>query len=64
MRANPKFEQVSISLGTRGVRTSVSDARAEEIILIFRAGNLDSNRYEVVFRDDMRGGTVQARLVR
>jgi hypothetical protein len=64
MRANPKFEQVSISLGTRGVRTSTSDQRAEQLILIFRNGNLDSDRYEVVLKDDQRGGTVQAKLVR
>lgn len=64
MRANPKYEQVSISLGTKGVRPALSDLRAQQLILIFRAGNLDSNRYEVVLRDDVRGGVVQARLVR
>ncbi|MCK6590327.1 MAG: hypothetical protein L6Q76_22410 [Polyangiaceae bacterium] len=63
MRANPKLEQVSISLGTKGVRSSISDARAQKIILIFRA-NLDTNRFEVVLRDDQRGGLVQARIVR
>lgn len=64
MRANPKLEQVSISLGTRGVRTALSDQRAQEIILILRNANLDSSRYEVVFRDELKAGTVQARLVR
>jgi hypothetical protein len=64
MRANPKYEQVSIGLGTKGVRSSVSDLRAQQIIFVFRAGNLDSNRYEVVLRDDLRGGIVQARIVR
>lgn len=64
MRANPKFEQVSISLGTKGVKSAVSDARAQEIILIFRAGNLDSNRYEVVLRDDSRGGNVTVKIIR
>lgn len=63
MRANPKFEQVSISLGTKGVRPSVSDLRAQKIILIFQA-NLDTNRFEVVLRDDVKGGVVQAKLVR
>jgi hypothetical protein len=63
MRANPKFEQVSVSLGTKGVRPSISDARAQQIILIFRA-NLDTNRFEVVLRDDQRGGIVQAKIVR
>ena len=63
MRANPKFEQVSVSLGTKGVKASVSDARAQQIILIFRA-NLDTNRFEVVLRDDQKGGVVQAKIVR
>jgi hypothetical protein len=31
--------------------------------LIFQA-NLDTNRFEVVLRDDMKGGVVQAKLVR
>ncbi len=64
MRANPKFEQVSISLGTKGVKPAISDARAQEIILIFRAGNLDSNRYEVVLKEDSRGGNVTVKIIR
>jgi len=64
MRANPKYEQVSISLGTRNVRTALSDQRAQEIILIFRNGNLNSDRYEVVFVDEMKGGSVSAKLIR
>lgn len=63
MRANPKLEQVSISLGTKGVRSSVSDLRAQQIILLFRA-NLDTNRFEVVLRDDVKGGVVNVRIVR
>src|SRR5262249_17362031 len=54
MRANPKLEQVSIAIGTKGVRAQLSDKRAQEILLVLRAGNLDSNRYEVVLRDDLR----------
>lgn len=64
MRANPKIEQVSISIGTKGAKAALSDKRAQEILLILRAGNLDSNRYEVVLRDDLRSGLVQIRLVR
>lgn len=64
MRANPKIEQISISVGTRGARAALSDKRAQEILLVLRAANLDSNRYEVVLRDDVRGGSVQVRLVR
>jgi hypothetical protein len=65
MRANPKIEQVSIAVGTKGVRPALSDKRAQEILLILRAGgNLDASRYEVVLRDDLRAGTVQVRLVK
>lgn len=64
MRANPKIEQISISIGTRGARAALSDKRAQEILLVLRAANLDSNRYEVVLRDDQRAGMVQVRLVR
>jgi len=64
MRANPKIEQVSISLGTKGVSADMSDRRAQSIIFVLRSGSLDSNRYEVVLRDDLRAGTVQARIIK
>lgn len=64
LRANPKIEQVSISVGTKGARAALSDKRAQEILLVLRGANLDSNRYEVVLRDDLRGGAVQVRLVK
>nr|AYM54422.1 hypothetical protein [Phaselicystis flava] len=64
MRANPKIEQVSFGVGTKGGSTKSSDKQAQEILLVLRAGNLDSSRYEVVFRDDVRAGTVVVRLVR
>ena len=64
MRANPKIEQVSISLGTKGVSSDVSDRRAQAIIFVLRSGSLDSNRYEVVLRDDLKAGTVEARVVK
>lgn len=64
MRANPKIEQVSIALGTKGVSTDMSDKRAQAIIFVLRSGSLDSNRYEVVLRDDLKAGTVQARVIK
>ena len=64
MRANPKIEQVSISLGTKGVKNDISDKRAQAIIFVLRSGSLDSNRYEVVLRDDLRAGTVEARIIK
>ncbi|MDI1435096.1 thrombospondin type 3 repeat-containing protein [Polyangium sorediatum] len=64
MRANPKIEQVSVSLGTKGVSADLSDRRAQAIIFVLRSGSLDSNRYELVLRDDLRAGTVQARIIK
>jgi transposase len=64
MRANPKIEQVSIGVGTKGAPAKLSDKRAQEILLILRAGNLDESRYEVLLRDDLKAGNVLVRLVR
>lgn len=64
MRANPKFEQVSVSLGTKGARAELSDARAQQIILILSAGSLESGRFEVVLTDELPAGAVEARLIR
>ena len=64
MRANPKIEQVSIGVGTKGAPAKLSDKRAQEILLILRGGNLDESRYEVLLRDDLKAGNVLVRLVR
>jgi hypothetical protein len=62
MRANPKIAQISIALGTKGVRPGVSDKRAQDILGVLRAANLDANRFEVVLRDDLKGGVVQVKI--
>ena len=64
MRANPKLEQVSFTLGTKGVRSELSDKRAQQIILVLRQSNLDSERYEVVLQDDLKAGIIQIRVHR
>ena len=61
LRANPKLERISIAIGTKGARPALSDKRAQEVLLVLRAANLDPSRYEVVLRDDVRGGLVQIR---
>jgi hypothetical protein len=63
MRANPKIEQVSVSLGTKGVPAAVSDKRAQDILLVFQGANLDSSRYEVVLSED-KAGNIAIRLIR
>ena len=44
------------------MKPPLSDKRAQEILLVLRAGNLDSDRYEVVLRDDLRPGMVQVKV--
>jgi hypothetical protein len=63
MRANPKLEQVSLSLGTRGTSAALSDQRAQTLLVVLGAASLDSNRYEVVLSDD-QAGVVKLRLIR
>jgi len=63
VRANPKIEQVSVELGTRGASAQVSDQRAAAILLIFRAVYLDASRYEVVLRDDLKAGAVEIHIL-
>jgi hypothetical protein len=62
LRANPGIDRLSISIGTKGVKGPLSDKRAQEILAILRAGNLDPSRYEVVLRDDIKGGQVQVQV--
>ena len=63
MRANPKIEQVSVTLGTKGASADTSDKRAKQILVIL-GNNLDSNRFEVVLREDLKAGVVEIRLIR
>ncbi len=59
LRANPKIQQVSIAIGTKGAKAPLSDKRAQEILAVLRGGSLDSSRYEVVLQADLRAGLVQ-----
>lgn len=63
MRANPSIARISIEIGTRGDKPKVSDKHAEQILLVLRAGNLDTSRYEVVLRSDLPARTVVVRLL-
>jgi hypothetical protein len=64
IRANPKIELLSVALGTKGRSNDVADQRARNLMLVFRAGNLDTSRYEVVLREDLPAGLVHVRVVR
>ncbi len=64
MRANPKLDQVSFGVGTKGANAKTADKRAQEILLILRGGHLDGARYEVVLRDDVPSGGVIVRNIR
>jgi hypothetical protein len=62
MRANPSIPRIAILIGTKGVKAPISDKRAQELLGILRASNLDSNRYEVILRDDIKGGQVRVQM--
>ncbi|MFO0760846.1 MAG: thrombospondin type 3 repeat-containing protein [Byssovorax sp.] len=64
MRANPKLDQVSFGVGTKGANAKTADKRAQEILMILRAGHLDASRYEVLLRDDVPSGAVIVRNIR
>ncbi len=63
---NPKtIYQVSFGIGTKkGAPQALSDKRAQTILLVLRAAALESERYEVVLRDDLPGGKVVVRVLR
>ena len=63
LRANPKIEQISVSLGTKGAIAAVSDKRAQALLAVLQASSLDSSRYVVVLGDE-RNGVIQLRIVR
>jgi hypothetical protein len=58
LRANPSIDRISISIGTKGSKGAINDKRAQEVLGILRAANLDPARYEVVLRDDLKAGQV------
>jgi hypothetical protein len=63
LRANPKVDKTTFVVGTKGLKGgSVSEKRAQEILRILSAMSLDPARYEVVLRDDVKGGAVQVKI--
>ena len=64
MRANPKIEQVSLSIGTKGARKKLTNKRAATILAIFDDQSVDSNRFEVVLSEDLKSGQVKVRAIR
>lgn len=64
MRANPKLEQISVAIGTKGAPQKVTDDRAKALLELFADQNLDSNRYEVVLSDDLKSGDVRVKVIR
>ena len=64
MRANPKIEQISVSIGTRRTSQRITDKRAAAILALFDLQNVETTRFEVVLGDGQEGGTVTVRIVR
>jgi len=64
MRANPKIEQVGLSIGTRGARKKLTNDRAAAILGVFDEQAVDSNRFEVELSADLKSGEVKVRAIR
>ncbi len=62
MRANPSLEKLTIGVGTKGAKPALSDKRAQALLVILRGTNLDSARYEVLLKDDLKSGSVSVRV--
>ena len=62
MRANPKIEQVSVTLGTKRSSQRLTNKRAGAILRVFRKQNFDSSRYEVVLSDELAAGVVTVKI--
>ncbi len=63
MRANPKIEQVSLSIGIKGARKKLTNDRAAKILAIFNDQSVDSNRFEVELSGDLKSGHVKVRAI-
>lgn len=64
IRANPKLEMLSVGIGTKGSKPELADKRARAIMLVLRSQSLDTNRYEVVLKEELPAGVVLVRVVR
>lgn len=64
MRADPKLEQVSVTVGGKGVPTQLTDMRAKALHDLFNEQNFPSARYEIVLGDDLAAGQVTVRVIR
>ena len=62
LRANPKLGHASIVLGTKGAKPAVTEKRTQQILRAMAASKLESTRYNVVQRDNVRSGLVEVKL--
>lgn len=64
MRANPKLEQVSLTVGAKKASQKLTDDRAKAILVVFGEDqDFDTNRYEVVIGEDLMSGKVRVRII-
>jgi len=64
MRANPKLESVSVSVGMKGATQRLTDQHAKEVLELFDDQNFPTNRFEVVLSDELKAGNVSLRIIR
>ncbi len=63
LRTSRKVQKVSIALGTQRAGQRLTDLRAAYILNFLGEQDVDSSRYELELKDDLRAGRVEVRVV-
>jgi outer membrane protein OmpA-like peptidoglycan-associated protein len=64
LRANPKIEQVSVAIGSKGANNALTDRRAKALLTLFSDENIEQSRFEVVLDEKLANGKVTVRVLR
>lgn len=64
LRANPKLEQVSVSVSTKQAGNQLVDQRAAAILALFGEYDLDTSRFEVVLSDKLAPRAITVHVVK
>lgn len=64
LRANPKLEQVSVSVSTRQAGNQLVDQRAAAILALFGEYDLDTSRFEVLLSDKLAPRAITVHVVK
>lgn len=64
LRANPKLEQVSVTISTKNAGDGLVDRRAGAVLKLFEDYDLDTSRFEVVLSRDLPPRTIDVHVVK